>query len=138
MQPGAGAFKADAGSELSLSTGSGFVLDGDGRVVTNAHVVNGVTAVQVTFPDGQIVPARVIGKDQETDLAVLAVDPEGLDLRPLELGDSSGVQPGDQVIAIGNPNGSQPRRAPAGSRPPASGSRRPAASSSTACCRPTR
>ena len=94
MQPGAGAFKADAGSELSLSTGSGFVLDGDGRVVTNAHVVNGVTAIQVTFPDGQIVPARVVGKDQETDLAVLAVDPEGLDLRPLELGDSSAVQAG--------------------------------------------
>ena len=59
----------------------------------------------MTFPDGPSVPARVIGKDQETDLAVLAVDPEGLDLRPLELGDSSGVQPGDQVIAIGNPNG---------------------------------
>jgi S1-C subfamily serine protease len=108
VQPGADAFKADAGSELSLSTGSGFVLDRDGRVVTNAHVVNGVTAIQVTFPNGQIVPARVIGKDQETDLAVLAVEPEGLDLRPLELGDSSGVRPGDQVIAIANANGSQP------------------------------
>jgi S1-C subfamily serine protease len=108
VQPGAGAFKTDAGSELSLSTGSGFVLDGDGRVVTNAHVVNGVTGIQVTFPDGQIVPARVIGKDQETDLAVLAVDPDGLDLRPLELGDSSRVRPGDQVIAIANSNGSQP------------------------------
>ena len=107
VQPGANAFKADAGSELSLSTGSGFVLDGDGRVVTNAHVVNGVTAVQVTFPDGQIVAARVIGKDQETDLAVLAVDPDGLNLRPLELGDSSGAQPGDQVVAIGNPSGLQ-------------------------------
>ena len=43
----------------------------------------------MTFPDGQVVAARVIGKDQETDLAVLMVDPEGLDLRPLELGDSS-------------------------------------------------
>ena len=106
VQPGADAFKAGAGSDLSISTGSGFVLDGDGRVVTNAHVVNGVTAVQVTFPDGQTVPARVIGKDQETDLAVLAVDPEGLDLRPLELGDAG--QPGDQVIAIGNTNGLQP------------------------------
>ena len=107
VQPGADAFKADAGSELSLSTGSGFVLNGDGRVVTNAHVVNGVTAVEVTFPDGQIVEANVVGKDQETDLAVLAVDPDGLDLRPLELGDAGGdgARPGDQVIAIGNPNG---------------------------------
>jgi S1-C subfamily serine protease len=105
VQPGASAFKTDAGSELSLSTGSGFVLDGDGRVVTNAHVVNGVTAVQVIFPDGRAAAARVLGKDQETDLAVLAIDPDGLDLRPLELGDSSGVAPGDQVVAMGNPNG---------------------------------
>ena len=108
VQPGADAFKADAGSELSLSTGSGFVLDGDGRVVTNAHVVNGVTAVEVTFPDGQIVAARVIGKDQETDLAVLAVDPEGLDLRPLELGESGAAQPGDQVDGDRQPERAQP------------------------------
>jgi len=108
VQPGADAFKADAGNELSLSTGSGFVLDSDGRVLTNAHVVNGVTAVEVTFPDGQVVSARVIGKDQETDLAVLAVDPEGLDLRPLELSESGAAQPGDQVMAIGNPSGELP------------------------------
>jgi len=74
-------------------------------VVTNAHVVNGVTAVQVIFPDGRAVEARVLGKDQQTDLALLTVDPEGLDLRPLELGDSSAVRPGDQVVAMGNPNG---------------------------------
>ena len=55
VQPGAAAFQADAGGELGVSTGSGFVLDEDGRIVTNAHVVSGVTAVQVTFPDGQIV-----------------------------------------------------------------------------------
>jgi S1-C subfamily serine protease len=108
VQPGSNAFQAEGGSEFSLSTGSGFVLDGDGRVVTNAHVVNGVTAVQVTFPDGQVAPARVIGKDQRTDLAVLAVDPDGLKLRPLELGDAGGAQPGDLVVAIGNPNGLQP------------------------------
>jgi S1-C subfamily serine protease len=108
VQPGATEFPAEAGSEFSVSTGSGFVLDGDGRVLTNAHVVNGVTDVQVMFPDGQSVPARVIGKDQETDLAVLAIDPDGLDLRPLELGDASGAQPGDRIVAIGNPNGLQP------------------------------
>jgi S1-C subfamily serine protease len=108
VAPGADAFEAQAGSELSVSTGSGFVLDDDGRVVTNAHVINGVTAVQVTFEDGRTVPAHVLGKDEQTDLAVLAVDPDGLDLHPLELGDSSHVQVGDQVVAVGNPNGIQP------------------------------
>jgi S1-C subfamily serine protease len=104
VQPGA--FQADAGSEFNLSTGSGFVLDSEGRVVTNAHVVSGVTGVQVTFPNGPTVAATVIGKDEETDLAVLAVAPEGLDLRPLELGDSDAVRPGDRVLAVGNPTGS--------------------------------
>jgi S1-C subfamily serine protease len=100
------AFQADPASEFSVTSGSGFVLDGDGRVVTNAHVVSGVTAVQVTFPDGHTVPATVIGKDEETDLAVLSVATDGLDLRPLELGDSEAVRPGDRVLAIGNPTGS--------------------------------
>jgi S1-C subfamily serine protease len=105
VQPAAGAFQADAGGEFNVTSGSGFVLDGDGRVVTNAHVVSGVTSVRVTFPDGQTVPATVIGKDEETDLAVLAVASEGLNLRPLELGDSDRVQQGDRVLAIGNPTG---------------------------------
>jgi S1-C subfamily serine protease len=108
VQPGALAFDAQAGSDLALSTGSGFVLDTDGRVITNAHVINGVTAVQVTFPDGRTVPAHVLGKDEQSDVAVLTVDPDGLDLRPLELGDSSSVHPGDQVVAVANPNGLQP------------------------------
>ena len=107
VQPGGTAFQADAGGELGLSTGSGFVLDDDGRIVTNAHVVSGVTDVQVTFPDGQIVPAQVIGKDEETDLAVLRVTTDRLDLRPLELGDSDSVRRGDRVVAVGNPTGFQ-------------------------------
>ena len=107
VQPAAAAaFQADSASDLNVTTGSGFVLDGDGRIVTNAHVVSGVTAVQVTFPDGPTVAATVVGKDEETDLAVLSVAPEGLDLRPLELGDSEIVEPGDRVLAIGNPTGS--------------------------------
>jgi S1-C subfamily serine protease len=108
VQPAqASAFDAAARNNgLAVSTGSGFVLDDEGRLVTNAHVVSGVADVQVTFADGRTVPARVLGKDEETDLAVLAVDPDqGLDLRPLELGDSDGVQPGDQAVAIGNPSG---------------------------------
>jgi S1-C subfamily serine protease len=106
VQPTGKAFQADPASEFNITSGSGFVLDGDGRIVTNAHVVSGVTAVQVTFPEGPTVAATVIGKDEETDLAVLAVAPEGLDLRPLEIGDSGAVRPGDRVLAIGNPSGS--------------------------------
>ena len=107
VQPGAAAFQADTGGELGVSTGSGFVLDEDGRILTNAHIVSGVTAIEVTFPDTRIVSAQVVGKDEETDLAVLRVATEGLDLRPLELGDSSGLRMGDRVVAIGNPAGVQ-------------------------------
>lgn len=110
VQPGSGgtAFDSATGSEFNLSTGSGFVIDGDGHVVTNAHVVNGVTAVQVTFQDGPTVEAHVIGKDEQTDIAVLALSPPaGFDLQPLEFGDSAAVRPGDQVVAVGNPNGVQ-------------------------------
>ena len=68
----------------------------------------------MTFADDQTVPARVVGKDEETDLAVLKVDPDGLDLHPLELGDSKAVQVGDPTIAIGNPFGLRPHAAPTG------------------------
>jgi S1-C subfamily serine protease len=109
VQPTSGrtAFDSTTNGEFSLSAGSGFVLDGDGHVITNAHVVNGATAVNVTFTDGPTVAAHVIGKDEQTDLAVLAVDPTGLNLRPLEFGDSARVRLGDQVVAIGNPTGLQ-------------------------------
>ena len=107
VQPGAGAFRAETGGELATSTGSGFVLDEDGRVLTNAHVVSGVTSVEVIFADGQTAAAHVVAKDEGTDLAVLEVAPDGLDLRSLELGDSSQIAPGDQVVAVGNPTGIQ-------------------------------
>ena len=108
VQPGAGAFQAETGnSDLASSTGSGFVLDEDGRVLTSAHVVSGVTSLQVSFADGQTTSAQVVAKDEGTDLAVLEVPPDGLDLRPLELGDSSRIVPGDQVVAIANPTGFQ-------------------------------
>jgi len=94
-----------SGTEFHVSTGSGFVLDSDGHVLTNAHVVSGVTSVDVTFQDGPTVPAHVIGKDEQTDLAVLAVAASGLNLRPLELGDSSSVRAGDPVVVLGNPTG---------------------------------
>jgi S1-C subfamily serine protease len=103
------AFESQTGgtSFAGQSTGSGFVLDTDGHVVTNAHVVTGATAVEVTFADGRTAPARVLGKDEESDLAVLSVDPQRADLHPLELGDSGSVRPGDRVMAVGNPTGLQ-------------------------------
>jgi putative serine protease PepD len=109
VQPGTGgtAFDSATGSEFNLSTGSGFVIDDNGRVLTNAHVVTGATALEVTFPDGPTVAAHVLGKDEQTDIAVLAIDPSRLELRPLELGDSSSVRRGEQVVAVGNPTGLQ-------------------------------
>jgi S1-C subfamily serine protease len=106
VQPTVGApFEGGAGPAEGITTGSGFVLDEEGRLVTSARVVSGVTDLRVTFANLRAVPARVIGKDEETDLAVLQVDPDGLDLRPLELGDSGAVQPGDQAVLVANPSG---------------------------------
>ena len=87
------------------ATGSGFVIDKTGTILTNAHVVNGASKVTVQFEDKQNVDAKVLGKDESTDLALLQVNPEGLSLVPLTLGSSKGVQVGDPAIAIGNPFG---------------------------------
>jgi S1-C subfamily serine protease len=87
------------------ATGSGFVIDKTGTILTNAHVVNGATKVSVQFENKQSVQAKVLGKDESTDLALLQVDPEGLKLAPLTLGTSRTVQVGDPAIAIGNPFG---------------------------------
>jgi S1-C subfamily serine protease len=90
----------------NVSTGSGFVLDDKGHILTNAHVVANSTDVRVSFSDHRTVSARVIGKDPDTDLAVLAVSPrKGPFLHPLVLGDSSTVRVGDPTVAIGNPFG---------------------------------
>jgi S1-C subfamily serine protease len=87
------------------ATGSGFVVDRAGTILTNAHVVNGATKVSVQFQNKESVDAKVLGKDESTDLALLKVDPAGLKLTPLTLGSSKGVQVGDPAIAIGNPFG---------------------------------
>jgi S1-C subfamily serine protease len=92
-------------TQPSEATGSGFVIDKDGLILTNAHVVSAATDIQVTFSDAHTVSAKPVGKDPDTDLALLRVDPGGLDLRPLELGDSGTVQVGDPTVAIGNPFG---------------------------------
>ena len=89
-------------------TGSGFVLDDEGHIVTNDHVVEGSNQFQVVIggnPDP--IPARLMGQDPSSDLAVLKVDPGAVKggLKPLELGDSTALEPGDQAIAIGSPFG---------------------------------
>jgi S1-C subfamily serine protease len=89
------------------ATGSGFVVDGDGTILTNSHVVEGSEEVSVSFEEGgDPVPAEVKGRDPSTDLAVLKVDPDDVKrLDPIPLGDSSRVEVGDPVVAIGNPFG---------------------------------
>jgi S1-C subfamily serine protease len=87
------------------ATGSGFVIGRGGSIVTNAHVVEGATHVSVRFGDRKTARAEVAGRDPSTDIALLLVDPDGLDLQPLELGSSKGVQVGDPTVAIGNPFG---------------------------------
>ncbi len=93
--------------------GSGFVLNGEGEIVTNAHVVTTgegeairrANDVYVEFADGNRVEARVLGHDPNADIALLRVDPKGLSLRPLPLGDSEKVGVGEPVAAIGSPFG---------------------------------
>ena len=104
LQSGNSPFDLEPRQE-NIATGSGFVIDGKGRLLTNAHVVAGATDIRVTFSGARTVSARVMGKDEDSDLALLAVDPNGLDLRPLELGSSTAVQVGDPTVAIGNPFG---------------------------------
>ncbi len=86
-------------------TGSGFVYDRDGHIVTNNHVIQGADQVNVILADGTSLPATVVGSDSYYDLAVLHVDVPSDALTPLDLGDSSQVQIGQSVAAIGNPFG---------------------------------
>ena len=85
--------------------GSGFVLDKDGHVVTNYHVVQGADSIDVSFSNQETVSAKVVGTDPSTDLAVLHVDVDAKALAPLGLANSDLVQVGDPVVAIGNPFG---------------------------------
>jgi S1-C subfamily serine protease len=85
--------------------GSGIVLDKDGHILTNNHVVDGATQIDVTLGDTTTGRARIIGSDPGNDLAVLQVDFPSDKLVPAKLGDSSEVKPGEQVLAVGNPFG---------------------------------
>ena len=90
---------------LQQGLGSGFVWDQEGRIVTNNHVVEGAEDIQVKFYDGTILRGEVIGTDPDSDLAVVKIDPQGLSLRPLSLGDSDQIKVGQLAIAIGSPFG---------------------------------
>ncbi len=84
--------------------GSGFIVDAAGTVVTNNHVVKDAKAVSVTLDDGTTLPAKVIGRDQRTDIAVLKIDAHK-PLPYIQLGNSASVKPGQWVVAMGNPFG---------------------------------
>ncbi len=95
-----------AGSALTeFGSGSGFVIDLDGHIVTNNHVVEGADELDVTFADGTAALAKLIGTDPYSDLAVIKVNVDQSKLQPLTIGDSDVVKVGQRVIAIGNPFG---------------------------------
>jgi S1-C subfamily serine protease len=107
--PGVAFIQSQTGSSGSGSeaTGSGFVMDKQGYIVTNAHVVEGSNRVQVSFDDnsGDLIDAKVVGADPSTDIALIKIEPKDTKLRPLSLGDSEKARVGDPVVAIGNPFG---------------------------------
>ena len=112
---GSGGVESALGGGEGSGVGSGFVLNGEGEIATNAHVVTAGEGAErrrarqlfVEFADGNQVPAKIVGDDPNADIALLRLDPGGLKLRPLPLGESSSVQVGEPVAAIGSPFGEQ-------------------------------
>jgi len=92
-------------SQTGSGLGSGFVIDKEGHIVTNYHVVEGAQQVEVQFQSGLKVFGDVIGEDLDSDLAVIQVDVDPAELQPLPIGDSDQLRVGQSVIAIGNPYG---------------------------------
>lgn len=88
---------------LERGTGSGFIISADGRLLTNAHVVEGASSVKVTLKDGQVFEGRVMGVDEMTDVAVVKIEAD--ELPAVTLGQAETLQPGEWAIAIGNPLG---------------------------------
>ena len=104
LQPFFGGSPSSSGRVLR-GIGSGFVISPDGKVLTNAHVVNNADTVNVAFADGRFMEGKVLGKDPVTDIAVIQV--QGDSLPTVTLGDSDQIQQGQWAIAIGNPLGLQ-------------------------------
>ncbi|MFE0255476.1 S1C family serine protease [Streptomyces sp. NPDC059010] len=94
----------NAQSNAGSSTGSGVIITGDGEIITNNHVVSGASQVKVKTSDGKTYTAEVVGTDSSKDLALIKLQ-NASGLTPATLGDSDGVKVGDQVVAIGSPEG---------------------------------
>jgi S1-C subfamily serine protease len=113
--PGVVTIRSVFGGSAGAAEGSGFVLNSDGEIVTNAHVVTDESSgerkpaenVYIEFPDRNVVPAEIIGFDPFVDVALLKIAPDGFALHPLELGDDHDLEVGQPVAAIGSPFGEQ-------------------------------
>ena len=97
----------DPGSQYSSVLGSGFIWDNAGNIVTNNHVVSGADSMTVTFHDGTVVSASLVGADPDSDLAVIKLNEIPLPIQPLTLADSTQLKVGQLAVAIGNPFGLQ-------------------------------
>ena len=91
--------------QRGIAEGSGFMIDAKGSILTNYHVVSGASKITVTLKDGKLYDAQLVGSDPSTDVALLRIDAPPKELKPLSLGDSSKLEVGEPVVAIGNPLG---------------------------------
>jgi S1-C subfamily serine protease len=113
--PGVVTIRSIFSDSAGAAEGSGFVLDEEGEIVTNAHVITDESSgkrvpaeeVFVEFPDRNVVEAKIVGFDPFADVGLLKIDPDGFALHPLELGDDAEIQVGQPVAAIGSPFGEQ-------------------------------
>jgi serine protease Do len=96
-------FQKPRRSEPMVGQGSGFIISGDGYILTNNHVVGGADKLEVTLHDGRILPAELVGSDARTDVAIIKI--EAGDLQALPLGDSDKIEVGEWVLAVGSPFG---------------------------------
>jgi putative serine protease PepD len=96
-------FPPSQGQQKFEAIGTGFEIDSNGNIMTAEHVVDGASTIKVTFQDGTTAKATLVGSDSSTDSAVIHVDVPASQLHPLALGNSSSVQPGQAVVAIGTP-----------------------------------
>ncbi|QPC82602.1 trypsin-like peptidase domain-containing protein [Phototrophicus methaneseepsis] len=95
--------ESDGGTSYDVGTGSGFIVDTQGHIVTNLHVVNGADRIEISMFDGTITRAEFVGGDEDSDLAVIKINVQPERLRPVTLANSDQVQIGQTVLAIGNP-----------------------------------